>query len=369
MSSTTLSSNGLFGLDASRLRAQWRAAGALLFELPLLRALAPSALVRCVSEGGGSTFWRVRHDVAKPAGNIAADERATPVLLLSPTTVLERTISLPQLAPADLEHAVQLEVQASTPFTPEHTVYGFLPDAPAADGQGQRVHLALTSRQQCSSALKRAALGAEAEVWLAPVAGTQPPWRPLVFRGWGEGARQRTVRGTQWRMLALLALAALLAAALLVTPTAFARLKALQALRTQEDLQRNAAPQMEAREALGRDAQALQSVATVAGERVRLAPVLDMLTEVLPDGAWLNSLNVTGRQFRIMGMADDAAALVQRLNAQPGVQEARLASPATRSSADKKERFVIEFHASAERFGLLLPPAADTGAASAAKAP
>lgn len=364
---TLTSSASPFGLDAARLFAQWRAAGALLFELPLMRALAPAALVRCVSEGGSSAFWRVRHGVAEPAGIIAGGERATPALLLARAAALERTIALPQLAPADMEHAVQLEVQASTPFAPEHTIYGFLPETQAAGEEGQRVHLAITSRQQCEAALSRAALGAEAEIWLAPVAGAPKPWRPLVLRGWGEGARQRAVRRAQWQMLALLALAALLAVALLVTPTAFARLKAQQAQQAQSDLQRRAAPQMDVRESLGRDVQALQNVVAIAGERVQLAPVLDMLTEALPDGAWLNNLNVNERQFRIMGMADDAAALVQRLNAQPGVQEARLASPATRNGSEQKERFVIEFHVSAEQFGLLQP--ADTGAAAAAEKP
>lgn len=368
MLSTLTSSASSLGLDVARLAAQWRVASTLLLDLPPLRALAPAALVRCVSEGGRSTFWRVSHDQAEPAGAIAGDERVTPVLLLSRTAVLDRCITLPQLAPADLEHAVQLEVQASTPFAPEHTVYGFLPEMADAHGEGQRVHLAITSRQQCEAALSRAALSADAEIWLAPGAGAQEAlWHPLVLRGWGEGARQRAVRRAQWRMLALLALAVLLVFALLVTPTAFTRLKALQAQQVQDSLLRRAAPQVGAREALGRDVQVLQNVAAVAGERVLLVPVLDMLTKVLPDGAWLHNLNVNGRQFRIMGMADDAATLVQRLNAQPGVQDARLASPATRSGREQKERFVIEFHASAEQFGLLHP--ADAGAAPAAEKP
>lgn len=369
MPTTALSSASPAGLDTARLLAQWRAAGALLLELPFVRALAPAALVRCVSEGGRSAFWRVRHGQAEPAGAVAGSERATPVLLLSRTAALERTISLPQLASADLEHAVQLEVQASTPFAPEHTVYGFLPEAHTTDKEGQRVHLAITSRQQCEAALARAALGAEAEIWLAPAVGTQPPWRPLVLRGWGEGARLRAAQRSQWHTLALLALAVLLVLALLVTPTAFARLRALQAQQAQDALQRRAAPQMEVREALGRDVQALQNVAAVASERVLLLPVLDMLTDALPDGAWLHNLNVNGRQFRIMGMADDAAALVQRLNAQLGVQDARLASPATRSGMEQKERFVIEFHAVSKQFGPLLPANTDAAATAAAAAP
>ncbi len=365
------SAGGLFGPEIARLLAQWRAAGRLLLELPLVRALAPETLVRCISAGGQHTYWRLRHGQANPAGHLKDFEmtRALPVVLLARSAVLERTLTLPQLSPTDLEHAVELEVQASTPFSAEQTVYGWQAEADAASG-GQRVLLAITSRQQCTAALSRAAQSSSTEIWLEPdaAAPTIPPapWQPLHLRGWGGTARRRAASRTQWRLLALLALALALAAALAVTPTAFLRLKAIQAQKALEVLQREAAPQLAAREALGRDVQALHNAASAAQGQVLLAPVLDMLTVAVPDGAWLSNLRLDGERLRINGMADDAAALVQRLAAQPGVADARLASPATRGRNDNKERFAIELLAGSAYYGPLL---AASGAAQAASAP
>ena len=180
------------------------------------------------------------------------------------------------------------------------------------------------------------------------------------------GARRCCTHHPPRRLLALLALALALAAALAVTPTAFLRLKAIQAQKALEVLQREAAPQLAAREALGRDVQALHNAASAAQGQVLLAPVLDMLTVAVPDGAWLSNLRLDGERLRINGMADDAAALVQRLAAQPGVADARLASPATRGRNDNKERFAIELLAGSAYYGPLL---AASGAAQAASAP
>ena len=59
--------------------------------------------------------------------------------------MLERSLTLPALPPADLAQAVQLEVAALTPFKLEQTVFGYRVQPATADRV--RVDLALTSRQ------------------------------------------------------------------------------------------------------------------------------------------------------------------------------------------------------------------------------
>ena len=80
-----------------------------------------------------------------------------------------------------------------------------------------------------------------------------------------------------------------------------------------------------------------------------------MLTRALPDGAWLTALRTEGGKLVLNGNADDAAALVQRLAAQPGVHDVRLASPATRGFGATKETFIIELQLDAHRYGLARP--------------
>ncbi|MDO5624434.1 MAG: PilN domain-containing protein [Pseudomonadota bacterium] len=258
---------------------------------------------------------------------------------------------LPHLAPADLAHAVQLEVQSSSPFPPGDTVHGFTA-MPAGDTL--RVELAITSRAQCQAALARAGAGAgdDAEIWLQPPpAQAQGAYRPLVLRGWGEAARERRVQRGQLRQLGWVGLVLALLLALALTPTAFKRQQAIEAQRALDAVQRQAAPQIAQRDALMQRTQSLEAIAALADQQLALAPVIDMLTRAVPDGAWLTSIRVEGDRVVLNGQADDAAALVQRLATQPGVTGARLSSPATRGAGDKKERFVIELHASAQRYG------------------
>ena len=135
---------------------------------------------------------------------------------------LERTLTLPALPQADLDEAVQLEVQAITPFKPEQTVAGYR-SAPLGDGR-VRVDLALTSRQRLDALLLQHARVTRPEVWVLPASGHAVSaaggvLRPICMPS--DGARVRkalTARGRRLR-LALLALALLLLLALAVTPT------------------------------------------------------------------------------------------------------------------------------------------------------
>ncbi|MDO5289158.1 MAG: PilN domain-containing protein [Pseudomonadota bacterium] len=353
MAATYSSDFRLFGLDLSRWPAQWRAAGQLLLALPGIRALSPTLTVRRTGADGHTTAWQLHGGVATPlAAAQASAALAAPqvqVADISRDDVLERQLILPRLSPADLAHAVQLEVSACSPFSVDETVHGFAA-TPLADTT--RVDLAITSRSQCQAALARAGLDSTAEIWLAPApAQAHAAHAPLVLIGWGEAARAHRARRSQTRLLGGCLLVLALLAALALTPVAFKRMQARQAEQALAALQRQAAPQLAQREAILQRAQQLQAVGELAAQQLALPPVLDMLTRAVPDGAWLTSLRVEGNKLVLNGQADDAAALVQQLARQPGVTEARLSSPATRGINDQKERFVIELHASAAHYG------------------
>ena len=176
-----------------------------------------------------------------------------------------------------------------------------------------------------------------------------------MLRGYGEDLRQRLARQGLLLRGALLALALVLLAALALTPTLMLRQRAIQAQQSFEALQRQAAPQIAQREALMQRLERLQALDKLLARQLALPPVLDMLTRALPDGAWLTALRTEGGKLVLNGNADDAAALVQRLAAQPGVHDVRLASPATRGFGSTKETFIIELQLDAHRYGLARP--------------
>ena len=178
--------------------------------------------------------------------------------------------------------------------------------------------------------------------------------RPIVLQGFGEGLRQARARRGIGQRLGLAALALLVLAALAVTPTALQRAKARQAMGAFDAMQKQAAPQLAQREALMKQLERLQTLAQLQEQQLALGPVLDLLTRTLPDGAWLTGLRVEGNKLVLNGLADDAAALVQRLAEQPGAHDVRLTSPATRGAGAAKETFIIELGLDAHRYGPVL---------------
>ena len=354
MAFTPTDNSQFFGMDLSQWPRQWRAAGAALLDLPMLRWLVPTVPVRLRRLDGQTSDWGVARGLAIPAAQRRAGVPAVDAIQLPSDRVLERQLMLPPLTPSDIEQAVQLEVGSTSPFGPGQTVHGFSV-APEKDGVC-RVDVAITSRQQVEQALQAA--GADAggqvpEVWVltgdAAVSGT---FRPVVLRGFGEGARRANAqRGLAWRG-GLVVLALMLLALVVVTPTALLRMQAQQAAQSFAALQRQAAPQIAQREALMQRVERLRAIGQITESQLALAPVLDMLTRAVPDGAWVNQLRMEGHKVVLQGNADDAAALVQKLAAQSGVRDVRLASPATRGHNASKETFIIEMNLDAGRYGL-----------------
>ncbi len=360
-------------MDVSQWPGQWAAAGQLLLRSPVLRWLNPVVRVELTRADGQVVSWDMTQGLARPAqGEVATSVRAIELL---PEQVLRRQLVLPRLGLADLARAVALEVAAISPFPPERTASAFAA-APGADDT-MIVDVALTSTQEIEKRLQAAPASPDApadqaipEVWVLPAnAGYRAGYRdsaeeaaqafePLIFHGYGGAERRRvTAQGLGVRG-ALLVLALLLLAALAITPTAQARLRAIDAQHAFDQLNAQAAPQLAQREQMIKQTERLQAVAKIAEEQLAPLPVLDMLTQALPDGSWLSTLRMEGAKVTINGIADDAAALVRRLGSQPGVVGVRSPSPATRVGRTDKESFTLELTLDPAVFGVLRAGAA-----------
>ena len=373
----SLSDNSqFFGLDLSQWPRQWRGAAELLLDMPGLRPLTAPVPVQLLDADGGFSDWQWRLGVIAPqAGGSPAN--TAHAVALSADAVLERTLTLPRLNLADVAQAVALEAASISPFGAAQTVAGFSVEPPAKGAQTQTVHMALTSRKQLEQAVQRAQVSFaergstlgdnDIEVWVLPnrrqetggEAGVLPQnVRPVVFDTAGVQPRQALVARGRASRVGLVALTAVLLAALAATPVWQARGRAIQAQAALDQVSRDVAPQQAQREALVKQADALRAVGGVLKTQLAPMPVLNLVTRVLPDTAWINTLRVEGDKVILTGNADDAAALVQALSKEEGVKEVRLPSPATRPAGAAKESFNIELRLDAERFGLAKPKGA-----------
>ena len=373
----SLSDNSqFFGLDLSQWPRQWRGAAELLLDMPGLRPLTAPVPVQLLDADGGFSDWQWRLGVIAPQQGGSPANTAHAVAL-SADAVLERTLTLPRLNLADVAQAVALEAASISPFGAAQTVAGFSVEPPAKGAQTQTVHMALTSRKQLEQAVQRAqvsfaergaALGDnDIEVWVLPSrrqetggeAGVLPQTlRPVVFDTAGVQPRQALVARGRASRVGLVALTAVLLAALAATPVWQARGRAVQAQAALDQVSRDVAPQQAQREALVKQADALRAVGGVLKTQLAPMPVLNLVTRVLPDTAWINTLRIEGDKVILTGNADDAAALVQALSKEEGVKEVRLPSPATRPAGAAKENFNIELRLDPERFGLAKPKGA-----------
>ena len=73
------------------------------------------------------------------------------------------------------------------------------------------------------------------------------------------------------------------------------------------------------------------------------ASALDRLAEKLPEDAWLDRLEASDRQVRMMGLASNATELMTQLSKVPEFAELRTTAPTVRDEGQSRERFSFEF--------------------------
>jgi general secretion pathway protein L len=72
-----------------------------------------------------------------------------------------------------------------------------------------------------------------------------------------------------------------------------------------------------------------------------MARILEELTAVMPDSAWVSDLRIDGDVIEFTGFAASAAAIVPLLDASPLLTEADLTSPVVLDAEQNKERFSL----------------------------
>lgn len=352
-----------FGLDLRGVWREVRQPWLRMHEWPVLAWLTPSAPVRLLREDGSDACWLgdVRRSTA-PQGKLAPRLNAVE---LPDDLVLQRSLRLPPMAPADTAQAVKLQAHGLSPFPAEDLVWGYRLLSPQAGVH--EAQIALASRKQVAQVLDRAAPrlpeGTVPEVWVCPDDGP-----PIVMAGYGEGARGADVMRQRRVGYALLVCAALGLLAIALTPTLQLWMRGTQAAQAHAAFVPTVRPALAQREALLQSVERLNALSTQLADRIDPLRVLDALTRALPDDSALQSLRVQGQTVTISGLTGNAATLMQLLSDQPGLRDVRAPSPATRQAGATSEAFTIAFALDPKVFGIGRNTAAAPDAAASAAA-
>ncbi|WP_082485788.1 MULTISPECIES: PilN domain-containing protein [unclassified Acidovorax] len=360
------------GVDLSGLVQDTRKAWAHAQSWPLLSWLTPSLPVLLIHPDGSQSHWQGHRPARRPASPKDAKARGAFVALELPSDlVLSRTIRLPVgMSRADTGNALALQARTFSPFPPEDLIW--VSDATPVPST---YTLVLASRLQVDQYVQElrqrmpAVVGASpAEVWVA--IGAQ---KYAALPGAGVERRQRLIARQRNLGYALLLCIVAVLTAMAVTPTLQLRMRALQAAAAYEDVVRRTAPVVRDREQVVLASNKLNALSEILGERIEPLRVIDTLTQILPDEAAVQALQLVGTKVSLSGQATDAAELMQKLGQHPGIREVKAPAAATRLNNSNKESFSIEFVVDAKVFGTAGPQTAVAGATqvpgSAAVAP
>lgn len=319
----------------------------------LARWIGPAVVVRLLGVDAVQSGWLV-----DTSGRLvpakASDSAAFSALQVPDALLLWKTVVLPPLSSDALRTALALQARALSPFPESDTVWSF---SSRLSQSGAVCELALASRQQLDawrqSAAPDAAAAGAAELWAVSEHGNLPP---VVLPGFGEKRRESALRLRQWGLWALFASLVVLCAAALLSPTLQLYLRAQQAQAAHLQVREQARSAMTSREAFQRTSERWAALREQVGGALDAVRLLEVLTRLLPDDAFLSRLQVEGHKVTLTGQAANAAALMERLGAEPGLGAVRAPSPATKVANAAQERFVIELQVDPKVFA--------TGAAS-----
>jgi general secretion pathway protein L len=267
------------------------------------------------------------------------------LLRLSRHDVIERTLQVPKAASDVLDAIVQNQIERIVPWPEGETRYGIKMIGPSGRAPGQLdVRVIATSRSVLDTALERLrALGVQpGMIDYAPDEHSDG----IEVLALGSDARRVTARSLNMAVLA--ALLCSMAAAGVGLALALGRAGELasvnsaiaEARRQSEEavqLRAEGAKLLASQEWLFR--RKLEQPATML--------LIEALSRALPDSAYLTEIIIQGTDVRIVGRAQDASALISRLEETPELENVAFTAPTLREKDVARETFAIGAKAAA----------------------
>ncbi|MDO4706359.1 MAG: hypothetical protein Q4A98_09170 [Comamonadaceae bacterium] len=354
----------LFGLDLRTIGQDWLHAMRQWHQMAPLRWFELKPLVQVLRADRSVAFWQ---DGRWQPGGAATSAVAARAVQLPETLLLRRNLQLPDLPDAQVRDAVALDIFSSSPFEQDDVAWGYVQ---TRTGTGLQTMAAFASRAQIAAYLTQALSASPAswpaehsEIWALPVHAGEAV-QPIVLQGYGEGLAEQARRRRRVKAWTALAVGAALLGALALTPTLQLRRQALQADAAYNQLVAQTGRLAEERAALTMALERIAQIKQRQAQRVNLAQVLQFLSTLLPADVSLHALefahekteggHTPGQEsgegsapmpkpmLKLLGEADNAAAVIQLLSAQAEWVDVRTTQPVQQIPQANKERFTVE---------------------------
>lgn len=286
---------------------------------------------------------RLRHSdgtsVTYQAGVPVAETQAVHEALAIPEElVLSRSLTLPSIAEADLEAALQLEVSACSPFAPDDTAAGWRVSR-GDDLATLTVDLVIASRSAVMGFLGEhfnVLTPGAAEVW----AKSGDHW--VCIRGFGESRRERHYLQRVIRTGALILGGFLLILALAGVSVLFSERQLANAEMLRDQALQEAKNAIALRDQLAETNTVITELNKLGRQYPNPQTEILRLTELLPDSAFLTQYTQEGREIRVRGRGTEAASLQQALTQQAAFKSVTAPQAISRVGTTGLEQFFLD---------------------------
>jgi len=255
--------------------------------------------------------------------------------------ILRRTITFPSATEENLQQVVQYEMERRTPFKPDEVYFTASVTGRSPETQEIEVALAVVPRATVDEAVEQMAnLGLRPERVGASAPGLSAAEGVNFLPS--DGTRKTPRWGVAGTGALGLVTAVLLIAAILL-PLEIKRERAAQLSADVVALRKNAV----AASRLTDEIEALrvrnQFIQTQRNSAQPAVKVLDDLTRLLPDDAWVFQLRLQKGQVSAQGYTTAVSALVERIESDPRFRNVAVQSRVTRDPKTGMERFHLTF--------------------------
>ncbi|WP_027578691.1 PilN domain-containing protein [Bradyrhizobium sp. Ai1a-2] len=284
--------------------------------------------------------FRMQHGTPEPplpAQWSAAFKGSRVEVQLPPDHVMTRPLDFPMRAADFLDGMIRSQVDRLTPWSASEAVFGWSSPVPVADDRIE-VAFSATSASKVDPLVQLAErLGAASVAIHAPAVGSgEAPVRVTLL-----DKRLHSVVGPDVpRLLRVVLVSTGVAAA----ASLFLSIYLGGSLQSeQEDIQRQISQR---RAALRVDANGMATGIGLLAKRKQTTPssvmVLEALSRVLPDTTYVTELRIEGNKVQVVGMTQDAPALIRLMEQSPQFTRATFFAPTTRAANESGERFHVE---------------------------
>lgn len=262
--------------------------------------------------------------------------RRTVIVEIPPECVLSKTVTLPAGAQRELDRILEFEIGRHFPFPAERVFFRHrvLPRGMAGSESGLAVEIVAVPRETVGAILDELAMVGARPSGIAVVsAGSDAPlFLPGSVLGEPRAIRVSRPLAVAVGVLALVALAS--------WPLAQqVRLGSIE--REIASLKPRAEAVLRARDQQRNDLDRSAALLRLRAGRPSLVAVLDTLTREVPDGSWLLSLSVNGREVVLDGLSPSAATIALALGHNTGLTGIVFRSPITREPGSGLEHFQL----------------------------